>query len=233
MIQYTLEELNLIFDSKHYLTKDRFMHYFTTLYGYTEKEANEYFKIYWKFPIGLYEEKMITDCDIIIPKVLELFKLINQRQHLPYQFLSDNQNDFRKLIYIENEIIIECEINMCIALDIIAYAEILKRGVEIKACLSLCSEPYVDGKNIRIYEGEIYDTNDKYYGNKSRVFLAGTHDTYQQLLYIKGKGYMINNKPNIDKYSKYNHNCVTMGNYIKIGNIYVDDSVLYDSIIEK
>lgn len=54
MNKYTLKDLKNIYDAKSYLTKDRFVHYFTLRYGYTEKQAIEAFKLFSQFPRIIY-----------------------------------------------------------------------------------------------------------------------------------------------------------------------------------
>jgi hypothetical protein len=55
MKSYTLQELSEIMQNKYYLTKERFVNYFISLYETTEKEAKELYDIYDKLPFTVYQ----------------------------------------------------------------------------------------------------------------------------------------------------------------------------------
>ena len=80
-------------------------------------------------------------------------------------------------------------------------------------------------KEIQIFEGDFFNTNDKYYGIKSNIYVAEKNDTFKKLLYIKGKGYLLNEKLNYDTDS-FNYHALTLTDWNKIGNIYVPNDLV-------
>lgn len=231
MKSYTLEELRLIFDSRNYLPRDRFLYYFITRYGYTEYEAKEAFDLFLKFPNKMYEKDNQGLLDEIIPKAIAILAEIQNTPSIPYEY--SKEKEYRKLIYKENDKINEFVIDMCEPMDIISYAEILKRNVEIIALLSYCTSIYVRDKNIHVFEGDLFDTNDNYWNERSSVYIAQKNDYFKTLLYIKGKGFLLNGKPNIEEKGSYSSHALTLREWTKIGNVVTDLHILSDDGIKK
>jgi len=233
--KYTLDELSQILNSKHYLPRDRFLHYFVTRFGYSEREAQHMFDVYVNFPKGIYDLGKHKILDLILPKALEIMEEIESTPVMPYSY--DSSPEYKKLLYKEEDsnIVKEFVINFTESKDIITYSEILKRNIDIVAILSYCDSIYRSGKDsILVFEGDLFDTNDKFYSNtKSNVYIAEKDGTFRKLDYIKGKGYLKDNKPNIDTEHSYNFHALTLREYAKIGNAVTDLHILSDINIKK
>lgn len=230
MKTYTLEDLRLVFECKHYLTRDRFIHYFTTRFNKTERQAKEDFKLFYEFPRGVYNEEQQILLDELIPEIIALVHNLNNTPHIPYsrERDRDKENGCHKLIYKENDAVKEFVFNFYTSNDVIDYAALLSRNIEIIDLLPLCTSVTNDKEKQLIFEGDFFDTNDKFWGNKSNVYLAQAKNTFVKLNYIKGKGYLINGALNIDEDREYNSHCLTLYSFKKMGNIVTDMHLLKD-----
>ena len=245
MTRYSLKELATILNCKHYLTRDRFIHYFTVRYGWKESVAAEAYKLFLGFPrlVNSTVEETQSQYDIILPKVIELVdEMMDSFDMTPKNIrISDYCNkEFQKIIYKENDVVSELIINIYNPSDIITYAELLKRKPEVLAMLALCTtahgkpEGKSESRDIQIFEGDIFNTYDQYWGGgKSNIYVAFKNDTFKKLLYIKGKGYLINDELNIEEERSYNSHALTMNEWAKIGNIYINMDILSDVVISK
>ena len=233
MNTYTLEDLRTIDETKRYLTRDRFVHYFTTRFSYTERDANEAYNIFIKFPNCIYNHEDIT-VDAVIPKAIQIVKDMEngwdkngQLKNLKY-----DEKELRKLIYKKGEDIHELELNLHDANDIITYSCLLQQeDFQQISLLRFCC--YIQIKNtdkyMNIFEGDIFNTNDSFYGNKSNVYVAETRSTFKKLLYIKGKGYLNKGQLNIDEEHSYNSHCLSLKDWEKIGNTTQNIKILSDN----
>lgn len=235
MKTYTLQEIYDIFIMKGYLTGERFVYHFTHRYGLSEREAKDYYNIFSQFPSGIHDDKKRELFDFILPKAMELVSDIQDRDTIRLSYDDNVDECLKKLVYEENGEIKEFVFNYCTPFELFSYAEIIKRKVEIIALLDLCDRVYLskDSKHLEVFEGDCYETNDHFYGYRSTAYIAQKKDTFKKLLYIKGKGYLHNGKPNIDSEGSYNSHCLTLRSYIKICNIYVDASPLKEREEEK
>lgn len=227
---YSLQDLAKILNSKHILTRDRFLHYFTLRYNYSEHEASEAHQLYSKFPKGIYNEKESAVLDKIIPKALLIFDELrdgwDKKRDLKIDY---REKSIKKLIYNINGKSTETIFDFHDPNDIITYAAILKNAnFEIIALLSLCCE-INEKETTYIFVGDIFDTNDKFWGNQSNVYVAGKNGCFQRLLYIKGKGYVRSgNELNYEEDKMYTDYVLRLNDYSKIGNISIDYSMLTD-----
>lgn len=227
MKTYTLQEIYDIFRMKGYLTGERFVYHFMHRYGLSQREAEDYYNIFLQFPIGIHDDNKIKLLDFILPKATELVNDIQDHNVIRLNY-GDKDKYLKKLVYKENGEIKEFVFNYCTPFELFSYAEIIKRKVEIIALLDLCDRVYLskDSKHLEVFEGDCYETNDHFYGYRYTAYIAQKKDTFKKLLYIKGKGYLQNGKPNTDSKGSYNSHCLTLRSYIKICNIYVDASPL-------
>ena len=118
------------------------------------------------------------------------------------------------------------------ASQVIAYAGILRQGGEIVAALDFvekisCGQSgYMD-----VFDGDIfavYEENMWCRGCEDNLYVCDK-GTYRRLLYTAGKGYLRKGEPDYDMDNAYNAYVLTLcRNYTKIGNIYVDCSMLED-----
>jgi hypothetical protein len=224
MNTYTLNDLQTIFNAKGYLPYERFLHYFTIRYGYTTKQAEQAYKAFVDFPKQIYlndEQKAIID--EVIPKAIaivdELFNCWENNREI--QNIKLGEKDIRKLIYQKGEDIKELIIDIYHAEDIITYAELLKQGVKQFALLKFCTEVQIleSKEYLKIFEGDIFNTNDSWYGIKSRVFVAQSVGTFKEILYTKGKGYLSKGELN---YNEGSFTPYVLREWTKIGNITTD-----------
>ena len=242
MKQYTLSELKQILSDKYFLPKDRFIHYFVNYYGYSERESSEMFQEFIKFPRNLInnqvDEARIDEIMQKALKVIELFKFI---PITPYQFNDTNERNktfTNKVLYVENNVRKEVVINFKNTMDILLFSEIISRKVEIVSMLNYCCEVSQKDEsnsyspNLTVFQGDIFDTHDKFYGTKSNIYVAQENGVFKKLLYIKGLGYIHNNKLNYEDDS-YNSYALTFNSFSKIGNIYEDISFLSDEAIQQ
>lgn len=229
MNKYSLEDLNVIFNCKMYLTRDRFVHYFTTRFGYTEKDASDAFRLFLDFPRKIYGT--VTDMeniDKIIPLAIQITEDLHKSWSQNSELKNINYDDklLRKLIYEKDGEQKELVLNLHDSNDIITYAELLKQGIKQIALLSFCCDidKMINDKNekISIFEGDFFDTNDKYWGNKSNVYVAEKNEVFRKLIYIKGKGYLIKGELNIDEDKSYNSYALRLDEWTKMGNVTTD-----------
>jgi hypothetical protein len=225
---YSLKNLSAIFNSKHTLTRDRFLHYFTLRYNYSEKQASEAHRLYSQFPKGIYNEKESEILDKVIPKALELYDELSEgwekKRLLKIQY---DEKLIKKLVFKKDGEVKKVIFDFYEPTDIITYAELLKnKEVEMVALLSLSCELY--GKHTPlVFVGDIFDTNDKFWGDKSDVYVAQEKGSFKRLLYIKGKGYITGrDKLNYELDKTYSSYVLKLEEYEKIGNVLIDYSVL-------
>jgi hypothetical protein len=225
MNTYTIKDLHTIWNERHYLSLDRFVHYFTLRFGYTEKDAIAAYKVFSEFPKHVYgdNEEMQEKLDKLIPLALQLVGDLQTawEQNSQLKNIEYTEKEIRKLIYSKDGEIKEVVLNLHAAEDIITYAELLKQGIEQKALLRKCCDVKIENtdKWVDIFEGDFFNTNDNWYGVKSNVYVAQKNETFKKLLYIKGKGYVINGELNYDegRFTPY-----VLRTWVKLGNVTMD-----------
>lgn len=239
MKSYTLDELRNIYEAKNFLPKERFVYYFMHRYDYSERKAREAHKLFFEFPRAIYDPTEIHKLDEVIIRVLDLVKSIQEanRHHygLYYKAFAfrESPEQKRKVIYKDGEVQKELLVDFRKGEDIILFAEVLKKPTtEIVAILEFSCSVKIDNqsdKYLDIFEGDIFDTYDKYWGSKSNVYIATGLDTFKRLLYVKGKGYINSKKePNYDEGS-YTRYALTLETFSKIGNLLTDSYLLSDT----
>ncbi len=225
MNSYTLADLNTIWTTQSYLSFDRFVHYFTLRFGYTEKEAIAAFKVFSEFPKHVYgDEEMQKRIDKIIPLAIQIVDEIQSSwANSTAKNISYDDKELRKLIYSKDNEVKEVVLDLHRSTDIVTYAELIKQGVTQIALLRYCDEvekKHTD-KKLQIFEGDIFDTKDLFYGVKSNVYVAERTGNFKKLLYIKGKGYLRKGELNYDE-GDYNSHVLLLREWVKIGNVTTD-----------
>lgn len=229
----SIDFLVQVINSKYYITKERFTHYFTNKYGFDKNKVEESWKIYSSFPNRITEENHEYILDIL-NKVIEVHEMFqNSWDKRPKNIEYSYNKDIRKIIYKgkESKDITSVIIDMYDSSDIIVYSDILKRDVEIIANLKMINEINIENSKdtFKIFQGDFFDTFDKYYSDsKSTVIVGMEKDSYKKLLYIKGKGYLKNkNELNYDEgtFTVYK---LTLNDYKYMGNIHTDLYLLKD-----
>lgn len=234
--QFTLQELNNLREDLYLLSEERFHYYFRHLYGWTKEQCAAGFNTINRFPYRLHEEDY-AQIEKLLPLVKEVLALI-----VPVQrgALSINNDDYQKyklkVIYRENNNNQEIVVDFSRAGDIIAYAALLQRGIEVITQLeyveSICTKNTSE-KDIDVFVGDIFLTEKggQYQWDRCRTqYIICMGHSYHKLLYTEGKGYVRNGKPDYDKKEALNHYAITgEDNYRKVGNAFLDMSFLVDN----
>ena len=234
MKSYTLEDLQIVDNSKGFLTQDRFVHYFTTRFSYTERDAKKAFLLYTKFPQKLHSTEF-KEVDSVVDLAIQLLKDMQDAWDKNRQLknIEYNSKELRKLIYTKGDIEHELELNLHDANDIITYACLLQQeDFKQTALLRYCGEIDIKGqkdKCLNVFEGDIFNTNDSFYGNRSNLYIAESLEKFSKLLYIKGKGYMKNGELNIEEEHEYSIYAVSSTEWTKIGNATQNLDILLDN----
>jgi hypothetical protein len=235
MNTYSLKDLKTIWSAKSYLPYERFMHHFTLRYGYTEKQAIEAYKLFSEFPKSVYgSEELQLKVDKIIPLAISLVDELHKCWDMDSKItnIRYDEKDFKKLIYLEKEDEKEYKevvLDFNHTSDILTYADLIKRGVVIVSLLRFCCDVQMKNtdKKLLIFEGDIFNTNDFYFGVKSNVYVAESKGTFKKLIYTKGKGYLRKGDLNYDEGS-FNSYALTLNEWNKIGNTVTDFIKLTD-----
>lgn len=234
--QFTLQELNDLRNDLYLLSEERFHYYFRHLYGWTKEQCAAGFNTIKRFPYRLHEEDY-AQIEKLLPLVKEVLALI-----VPVHrgTLSINNDDYQKyklkVIYRENNNNQEIVVDFCRAGDIIAYAALLQRGIEVITQLE-----YVESirakdtseKDLDVFVGDIFLTEKggQYEWERCRTqYIICMGGNYYKLLYTEGKGYVRDGKPDYDKKEACNFHVITFeDNYRKVGNAFLDMSFLVDN----
>lgn len=208
------------------MSLDRFVHFFTLRFGYTEKEAISAYKVFSEFPKHVYgNDEMQNKIDEIIPLAIKVVDELHKCWDMNNNFknLSYNEKEIRKLVYSKNDEVKELILDLHDSNDIITYAELLKQEIKQIALLRFCDEVQIKNsdKYLKVFEGDFFDTNDLFFGVKSNVYVAEKNGTFKKLLYTKGKGYLRNKELNYDEGS-FNQHCLSLSEWVKIGNVTTD-----------
>jgi hypothetical protein len=233
MNTYTLKDLDIIWNYRFHLSLERIVHHFKMRHGYSEKEATEAWKALQSFPQHVYgDEGKQAIIDKVIPLAIELVEDMQKAwdQNREFKNLEHNHKEIRKLIYDKgDEKNLEIVLNLHDGNDIISYAALLKQDILPKAMLRYsCEVKYKNSdKVLQVFEGDIFDTTDGFYSNKSKVYIAETHEIFKEVLYTKGKGYLRKGEPNYAEGS-FNDYVLRLSEWTKIGNIYQNLVILTD-----
>lgn len=233
MRQFTLAEFSEIRETKQYITKERFVYYFSSYFNYDKDSLKKAWEYFSKFPYVIINVDNHADLELlerVLKDALQLYNMLHKNWSSSFENIPYSTKDWRKFVYKDEDgVLNEFVLNMLDATHIIAYAELLKRDITTVALLRSVSEIklYNSQENTHIWEGDIYDTMDSFYGNKSTVYVVGT-SYFSKVLYIKGKGYLIDGEPNYDKSEKYNDYVLRLSECVHIGNIYTNISVLLE-----
>lgn len=232
MKQFTLEQITDILWDRHYLTRERFAHYFRTMYGFDERKIRDYYKIYERFPF--WEQRSAEVMEDIVEKVSPLIEAIKSPP-LDYSVTKESAEVKRQVHYkgVDGDAIV-LDVNFNDAASVILYAGLLQSGLEIICVLDYVEkihgrETGGETKDFPVYDGDIFVTADESYSSSSEdnVYVCDK-GVYKRLLYTKGKGYMRKGHPDYDD-GRYNSHVLTCcKSFKRLGNIYIDCSMLID-----
>lgn len=238
MKQYTLQQINDTLRDRYYITRERFFHYLTILYGYEQNKIQRLWKMYEAFPV--WGHAAAGDMEDILDKVSTIVPLIvNDKLHK----VSQRTRAIRKQVHYrlrEEEETLSVDINLNSAADVILYANLLQQEyISIVAVLDFVERisGRILGNDLReyldCYDGDIFTTIDESYSTSHEDNIYVCDDgTYRRLLYTKGRGYLRNGEPDYDYDNGYDKNILTCCKSVRrIGNIYIDASVLVDKVV--
>lgn len=232
----TLIGISELFEAKHYVTWERFVFYYQTVFGITDKNIikNDW-KVFERFPADLYrfgeKRELIAK---VLNNVVIIHKMISSGFEKSLVSFSYQKEGLKKIYYTENSQNSFILVDFYKSGDIIAYAELLKReGAVVVGVLDKWESIRVKNKQdyTDIFEGDLFCTSDNYWGDKSRVFII-KDKAARHLNYIKGKGYIDKKgNPNIDEDGPKMTSYAITGceNWIYMGNIVTDSHLLKDS----
>jgi len=238
MNTYSLKEMSEIMQNSHYVTKARFVNYFKANYETSENEANRLYGIYSNLPLSIYKisEKLEseTEVDDLLQKVRPLIEIC-KNGFIDYEASKDSKSIIKK-VYFENSggDVIECVFDLNSEVDIISYAELLKKRKALKIIDFF--EKIENDKNskeekwIDIFDGDVFAINDDWHKYEDGDVYLCTDGEYRKLLYTFGVGYMMKGEPNYDPemYVKNKYGLTLCKGFKKLGNIYIDCSFLID-----
>lgn len=233
MKQFTLQQIADIIRNKSYITKERFYHYFRIVHQFDDRKLREYWNVYCKFPF--WDERYAPILEEIIETIDPLIQM-RDIEPVDYSIRQETAPIIRQIHYTIDGTTHVLDADFSCPTDIIFYAEILKAGHKIEAILDFVDTIYGrmgndrDSKDHKAYKGDIFVTRDEDYSSSSSDNIyVHDGDCYRRLLYTKGKGYLRKGQPDYDE-GRYNHHVLTCcKNFRKIGNIYLDASVLIDN----
>lgn len=234
MNTYTLAQLSQIYECRYHLTEARFMHYFKTLYGWNESQCQAGYLLFVKFPREVYDEERHEVLDKLLPLVIEVTQLI-RNDSLPCGIKENNRSEMRKLIhYTEEGESRTTDIKLNLPADVIAYGELLKRGVTVNVVLDYVEDLPLssrESKTTSVFDGDIFSTQLVNWRRGEGAIYVCDKGTYRPLLYTKGKGYLRGGEPDYDTDKQFrSHVIIKQDSFEKIGNVYVDVTILTDGI---
>lgn len=235
--KFTLTELKEFYNSKHYITEERFFNLFYVRKGMELSVVKEWYKTYMKFPFNLSVDDEAENIQAIMINIIEYLEERQKSFHskLPYRYL-ENEKNLIELIYRKDDqgITKNIMLNLYDSEDILTYADIIKAN-EILLQLPLVDKHYIGAanrksKDLYFFEGDVYHSKDEFWGNKKGNVYIATGKSFKRLNYIKGIGYVnTEGDPNYDgsegSFSSY---AITGYKYEKMGNIHIDINFLKD-----
>ena len=241
MKQYTLQQINDTLRDRYYITRERFFHYLSIMYGYEPNKIQRLWKMYEEFPVwGRTAAAAAADMEDIFDKVATIVPIIaNNNLHK----VSQRTRAIRKQVHYrlrEGEATLSVDINLNSAADVILYAKLLQQeNIDIVAVLDFVeriSGRILDSEAreyLDCYDGDILTTIDESYSTSHDDNIYVCDDgVYRRLLYTKGRGYLRNGEPDYDYDNGYDKNILTCCKSVRrIGNIYIDASVLVDKVV--
>lgn len=223
-----------------YLTKERFFFYYQSMYGITDfNETKEDFKIFSEFPrfFNGIDPSKVDRVNLVLTRSIEIVQHLKKNWDVRLYGFSERKSDQKKFFYSEKEDplnFLEIVIDFYKSEEIIALSSILMREAIVHNIAEKLTEiqyPKGSNKDIAVFEGDIYSTEDNYWrDHRSRVFIARSSN-WRHLNYIKGKGYLNSKgRPNIDEdENAYSDFAITgCENFLYLGNITTHSHVLKD-----
>jgi hypothetical protein len=224
---FTLEQINNVFSNRHYLTRERFLHYFESL-GHERYDAENLWNIYNDFPY--WREDLSDKMEYIIEKADKFIELIASDK-FPYSAIQESKEVRKRIYYKTDDELLSVDFNLNDAVDITLYAKLIERRITIVTILDFVEK--ISDKNgsgsTDVFDGDIFVTTDESYArDRDDNIYVCDNGVYRGLLYTKGRGYVRNGKPDYDE-GRYNFHVLTLKkSFRRIGNIYVDMSALID-----
>lgn len=237
--KFSFEEISKFGQSKYILTEDRFMGLFVERKGVDISDAREYYKAFQAFPFSVYNKEQSEYLKLILPDIVEylderdkmgIVRTVGtyEKKHLIRLYYREHDSG-------ENDPVKEIDLDLYESNDVMTYADIIKRSECLFILEKVDSHYIADPKkgktrDLIFYEGDIYHAKDNYWGNKKGNVYVAEKDGFKRLLYTKGVGYVDGKgRPNYDEEGgKYSSYVVAGYDFIKMGNIHLNDAVLKD-----
>ncbi len=219
-----IEEYGNFLNNKHFFTKDRLHFYLKHRYNFNSDKIDKIVRLVNDFPNCL---RLKDNHELLI----EIIPLLNKLSDDIYstnlkKSFRVNKKKLVKIVYTINEVINTIELDLYDENDIITYSNLIQTpGYETYVVLDFCAK--VDDK--KYYEGDVFSTHEKIYGNKSEVYILMGDNNFRKLLYTESKGYILNDEINIDYDKTYNDYVLKLNNFIHIGNPYINNSFLFEN----
>jgi hypothetical protein len=210
-------------NEKHHFPKERFFNYMS-IGGIGENDLELYWGILNQFPH--IPEKDFDRMETL----LEILRMIPLREK-PF-YVDYRPRDYIQKIYFKTDsgTIGSLIVDMNEPSDIMAYAEFLKKELEIIARVELIEKVNMNREYINVFDGDVFQKNDCSWEKKNvgKLYMCDS-GPYKKLLYTEGRGYIRDGKPDVDD-KEYSYYAITSGNGSSfMGNVYADASFLVDS----
>jgi len=228
-----IDEIRLIISHKNHITKAHFIAVYKEIYINDKDESELAYDVLCDMP---YRTNNISDTQelLLIPKITNVVLKIMESRHIHPKNIKPIQladTEYKKVYALVDSEIKEYEFDILNPIDMLQYAELVKecqlhKNGEIKCILPQYYEIYAakNGKPLKIYAGDFFDTHDKFWSNeKSNVYVCTQKETFHKITYIKGQGYFDNDKLNINNKDSFNSYALTLNEYTYMGNIYVEE----------
>lgn len=219
-----IEEYGNFLSNKHFFTKDRLNFYLKNRYNFDKNKIDKIVRLVNDFPNCIRLSDNHEQLTEIIPLLNKLSDdIYSTTLKKSYRF---NKKKLVKIVYTINDIIDVIELDLYNENDIITYSNLIQTpGYETYVILEFCVE--VNGK--KYYEGDVFSTHEKIYGNCSEIYILIDKDTFRKLLYVESKGYILNDELNIDYDKSYNEYVLRLTDFAHIGNPYINNSFLFEN----
>ena len=224
-LRFTIEDMVQIRDSRHLVTKERYIYYAQLQFLKTEREASGLYEEYFKFPFFHVKSAESLEIALWIYNHLSCASLPEKNKQ--WSKTSDSKRLKVKVFYIKDGRLSNVEIDLHSYVDVQDYAKIIEKHEIVSVC-EWVDDYYSNSKTINIYEGDVFDTHDQFWNNKKGNVYCVMNGKIRRLLYTKGKGYLHGDKINIDGDGSYTSYACCGKNSTYLGNINVDYNFLKD-----
>jgi hypothetical protein len=210
-------------NGKFHYPKERFFNYMS-MRGIGENDLEFYWEILNQFPH--IQEKDFDKAETL----LEILRTIPLREK-PF-YVAHKPRDYIQKIYFKTDsgTTGSLIVDMNEPSDIMAYAEFLKKELEIIARVELIEKIRMGHEYINVFDGDVFQKNDCFWEKKNvgKLYMCN-RGPYKKLLYTEGRGYIRDGQPDVDDKECSNYAITSDNGSSFMGNVYADASFLVDS----